>query len=120
MKLEAATMRVPDHSFPFRTLNLSVGLLLTAALLSAQAPGWRSLNELAPPSYGSDPATPVARGDQDAPPPGDPAAGVPPRLTIPAGKFLTVRVNQPLSSDHNQVGDFFTATLAEPIVVDGV
>jgi hypothetical protein len=42
------------------------------------------------------------------------------RLTIPAGKFITVRVNQPLSTDHNQAGDFFTATLADPIVVDGV
>jgi hypothetical protein len=33
---------------------------------------------------------------------------------------VTVRVNQPLSSDRNQVGDAFTATLAQPVVVDGV
>jgi hypothetical protein len=39
---------------------------------------------------------------------------------IPAGKFITVRANQPLSSDHNQVGDFFTVTLADPVVIDGV
>jgi hypothetical protein len=31
-----------------------------------------------------------------------------------------VRVNQPLSSDHSQPGDAFTATLERPIVVDGV
>jgi hypothetical protein len=29
-------------------------------------------------------------------------------------------VNQPLSSDHNQVGDSFTATLESPLVADGV
>ena len=30
-----------------------------------------------------------------------------------------VRVNQVLSSEHNQVGDPFTATLVKPVVVDG-
>jgi hypothetical protein len=34
--------------------------------------------------------------------------------------YLTVRVNQALSSDHNQPGDAFTATLVKPLVVDGV
>ena len=33
---------------------------------------------------------------------------------------MTVRVNQPLSSDHNQSGDPFTATLERPLIVDGV
>jgi hypothetical protein len=37
-----------------------------------------------------------------------------------AGTYITVRVNQVLSSDHNQAGDGFTATLTRPIVVDGV
>jgi hypothetical protein len=36
------------------------------------------------------------------------------------GTFLTVRINEPLSSEHNQPGDFFSGTLAEPVVVDGV
>jgi hypothetical protein len=35
------------------------------------------------------------------------------------GTYITVRVNQPLSSDHNQAGDAFTATLVRPLVVDG-
>jgi hypothetical protein len=34
--------------------------------------------------------------------------------------FVTVRINQPLSSDRNQTGDNFTATLVRPVVVDGV
>ncbi len=45
---------------------------------------------------------------------------LPPQLTIPPGTFLTVRVNQPLSSDHNQAGDAFSATLERPLVVNGV
>ena len=44
----------------------------------------------------------------------------PPQLTIKPGTFVTVRVNQPLSSDHNQPGDAFTATLVRPLVIDGV
>ena len=45
---------------------------------------------------------------------------VPSQLTIKPGTFVTVRVNQPLSSDRNQAGDAFTATLVRPVVVDGV
>jgi hypothetical protein len=49
-----------------------------------------------------------------------PPPPVPAQLTIKPGTYVTVRVNQPLSSDRNQVGDAFTATLAQPVVVDGV
>ena len=45
---------------------------------------------------------------------------VPAQLTIPGGTFITVRVNQLLSSDHNQPGDAFTGSLVEPLVVNGV
>jgi hypothetical protein len=51
------------------------------------------------------------------PPPMPP---VPAQLTLKQGTYVTVRVNQPLSSDHNQAGDAFTATLVRHIVVDGV
>src|SRR6266404_4929077 len=40
-------------------------------------------------------------------------------LTIPAGSWITIRVNEPLSSDRNQPGDTFTATLAQPLVASG-
>ena len=49
-----------------------------------------------------------------------PAYGLPPEVTIKPGTFVTVRTNQPLSSDRNQEGDVFSATLTQPIVVDGV
>lgn len=45
---------------------------------------------------------------------------VPAQITIPQGTFITVRVNQLISSDNNQAGDAFSATLVRPIVVNGV
>lgn len=58
---------------------------------------------------------------QQAPPPGSANAfdPPPPAITIPAGTWITVRVDQPLSSDHNQPGDSFSATLVQPIVASG-
>lgn len=44
---------------------------------------------------------------------------VPANLTIPPGTVVFVRVNEPLSSDHNHAGDTFTATLDRPIIVNG-
>src|SRR5579872_216976 len=41
-------------------------------------------------------------------------------LTLPAGTLITVRLTEPLSSDHNQVGDGFTAVLQQPLVADGL
>jgi hypothetical protein len=48
-----------------------------------------------------------------------PAAPPPATLTIPAGTVLSVRINEYLSSDRNQVGDRVTATLQQPVVVNG-
>jgi len=45
---------------------------------------------------------------------------VPAHITLPAGTFVTVRVDQFLSSDKNQNGDAFSATLARPLVAEGV
>lgn len=45
---------------------------------------------------------------------------VPAQLTLPAGTWIRVRVNQMLSSDRNQPGDTFTASLLEPLVVNGL
>lgn len=49
--------------------------------------------------------------DQYAPPPA--------QLMIPAGTVLTVRINEPLSSDRSQIGDQFTGVLEQPLVVNG-
>lgn len=44
---------------------------------------------------------------------------VPSQLTIPAGTWLKIRVDQPISSDKNEAGDNFSATLTQPVVVNG-
>jgi hypothetical protein len=41
-------------------------------------------------------------------------------LTIKQGTYVTVRINQWLSSDRNKTGDTFTGTLNQPVVVDGI
>jgi hypothetical protein len=45
--------------------------------------------------------------------------GPPPQLVIPAGTWINIRVNQPVSTDHNLAGDAFSGTLVQPVVVDG-
>ncbi|HVP00170.1 MAG TPA: hypothetical protein VMT15_18995 [Bryobacteraceae bacterium] len=45
---------------------------------------------------------------------------IPAQLTIKAGTYVTVRLNEILSSERSMVGDAFTAALAKPIVVNGV
>ncbi len=45
---------------------------------------------------------------------------VPTTITLPANTWVTVRLNEPLSSDRNQTGDRFTGTLLEPIIANGL
>jgi hypothetical protein len=40
-------------------------------------------------------------------------------LTLRSGSFISVRANQYLSSDQNHPGDAFTATITDPVVVNG-
>lgn len=49
-----------------------------------------------------------------------PAYGIPTQLTLRPGTFFTVRINEGLASNHNRAGDLFTATLTQPIIVNGV
>jgi hypothetical protein len=48
------------------------------------------------------------------------AAIVSPPLTIRPGAILTVRISGPLSSDHSRVGDMFSATLTQHVIVNGI
>src|ERR1039458_9235728 len=75
------------------------------------SPGWRRFSTTPQPT-----APPQAPAPHAAPV----AVHVPERITIPAGTFVTVRVDQYLSSDKNQAGDNFSATLARPLVVGGL
>lgn len=41
-------------------------------------------------------------------------------LTIAPGTWITVRINEPISTERAQAGDAFLGTLAQPIVVNGL
>jgi hypothetical protein len=127
--------------------NLFTG---AAVLMAQAPPtgGWRRWNDpppapapqAQPPAPGvqdQDPSQPVARADAygqpeqsqqlpplqqriDRPPAAVPHYGLPAQVSIKPGTFVSIRVDQALSSDHNQQNDFFSATLAQPIVVDGI
>jgi hypothetical protein len=67
-----------------------------------------------------DPAPPVAT---PAPPPALPAPAPEPvqphSVTVTAGTTLQIRIGETLTTQKNQPGDTFLATLAQPLVVDG-
>ena len=116
-----------------RIPSLTLALLASTGMLFAQA-GWRRFGDpapapaalQAPAAESQDPTQPVDRSDpqvqRPAPnsPNDPPRYGLPPQLTIKPGTFVMVRVDQMLSSNHNQPGDVFSATLMQPVVVDGV
>jgi len=65
------------------------------------------------------PMTPPTPAPQ-APPSSRPPYGVPAQLTLKTGTFFTVRNNTMLASNKNKAGDLFTATLTQPLVVNGI
>jgi hypothetical protein len=88
--------------------------------------GWRRADEPAPgqPSSSSSPNYYPNYSQNQGPysnrGPAPSYGPVPSQLTIKPGTFVTVRINEPLSSDRNQPGDAFSASLVKPLVVDGV
>ena len=94
-----------------------------AAPQTPNSGGWRRIGD---PSQSQAASLQQAPGQQ-APGPGQPGGPgfVPPppppaQLTITPGTFLTIRLNQVLTSDRNHKGDAFSATLAKPIIVNGI
>ncbi len=62
----------------------------------------------------SAPPAPADTAMAQTPPPPPP----PKKITIPAGTQITIRLNDTLDTERNQVGDTFHATLGAPIVID--
>jgi len=116
-------------------LTVSGGLLLAQDPAPSPAPsgGWRRFDQSnpadvapPPPDYQEPQAqtqAPPPPGRYQTPPPAAsyPAPPVyPSSVTIPAGTWLTVRVDQALSSDKNHEGDYFRGTLVQPVVINGL
>lgn len=118
-------MNSPRKLFFATLLSMSFGCALPIAAqdpgLSGPPPsgGWRRFDpnnraDVAPPAPEYEPPA-----QSQAEPPPQAQAPMPGRITIPAGTWIAVRLNEELSSDHNQPGDYFTGTLVQPIVANG-
>jgi hypothetical protein len=92
--------------------GLAIGLVLLLVLLGC---GTTPNGEAATPTGGTDIAS--------NPPIGPVATAkwllAPKPMVVPAGTPLVVRLDQTISSKQNGSGDTFTATVVEPIVIDG-
>ena len=101
-----------------------IGLFALSLVALGQEPGTDTPSSPPPPTPGwhrfSPPASPPAPANKPAPQANAAPIPVPEKITIPAGTFITVRVDQFLSSDKNQAGDGFSATLSRPLVADGL
>jgi hypothetical protein len=130
-----------------RTRTLLLTFLSVSGMVLAQdqpPSGWRRAGDAppAPPATAPNPANPAQPADtQDPSQPVDrsndaygqppqqapmqapaqrPSYGLPAQLTLKSGTYVTVRINQGLSSDRNHIGDTFSANLMAPVIVDGI
>jgi hypothetical protein len=86
--------------------------LLSVGCNKSSAPAGSPSSTASPADNGGSAAGESAAGGANASP-------APQPVVIPAGKVLTVRLSQALSSKGSQPGETFMATLAEPVSVNG-
>lgn len=96
------------HFNALSIIGIGLAGLLAASSARAQAPQ--------PGDVQPQPGEQQYSQDQGSAPP---QAMPPQMLTLPAGTVIRVRVDEWLSSDRNVPGDTFSASLDQPIVVDG-
>jgi len=95
----------------------AVALLALFGCNHSSAPSSESSNSGTAPS--SAPSSPSNAANTAAPSTPAPPPPAPAPVVIPAGKILTVTVDQDISTKTNSSGDAFAASLAEPVTVDG-
>lgn len=87
---------------------------------SSSSPSPSPSNSPAPNAEQLSGSSPSAPGNTATNSPGQQQAAVPPQpIVIPAGRIIRVRLNQPLGSKESQAGESFSATVAEPVEVEG-
>jgi len=110
-KFQPADQAPPDQGTPEASADPSA----SPAPLPAPPPP----DQQGPPAAQGPAPSPYASPYPPQGPPPQPRY-VPTTITLPANTWVTVRVNEPLSSDRNQTGDAFTGTLLEPIIANGL
>lgn len=109
----------PVYQEPARVAIQKTPIRKNEPILMAKTttPVANSLPPFLPPVPYKPPAT-QSEGPQTAPQP-EPKF-TPRQVTLPAGMTLQIRLNQTLSSERAAPGDTFDASLAEPLIVDGL
>ncbi len=100
---QRAAARAPEHTTP------------PAPIATTPAPGTPAPATTTP--NVSVPETPSANVEKIAPT--EPLPPPPQKVTLASGTQLSVRLGESLSSERNHPGDTFSATLVDPLVVDG-
>lgn len=104
-----------------RSVALATAVLLLVAAGCSKKPEPAS-NAAAPTGAAAASGTTGTAGTTAAPPGSAataPAPAAPQPVTLPEGTVITVRLNDRVSSKDSSPGDRFTATVAQPVQVDG-
>ena len=101
------------------SLRPVVILLAASGLMLAQPQAAPQTPPVARDAYGQAQAQPPAARPPAAQPPRV-AYGLPAQVTLKPGIFVTMRINQELTSNHSAAGDTFSGTLTQPLVADGI
>ncbi len=109
----------PSQAAPDQSSSLDQSQQNPANGSQAASPGWHRFGEQQGPADNTQ-QQPAPQQPQNQQQSAQRQYAPPSSLTLPAGSWITVRMNQLLSTDHNQTGDAFTATLAEPVIAQGL
>lgn len=85
----------------------------------APAPAVAPLPSTSVPAAATQPAPRLAR-PEDAVPPGTSQAAIGTAFTLPRGSNILIRMVDAINSEENQAGQTFRASLAEPLVLEGI
>jgi hypothetical protein len=110
VKKKAAAVTAAIDPDPGPASQLQTASQPQAAPQPAPQPVEQELAASAPPPHAPDPPPP---------PPVERAPEPPHSVTIAEGTLISVRLNDKLTTQKNQTGDVFSATLDQPLVADG-
>ncbi|MFZ0820531.1 MAG: hypothetical protein WAM91_10710, partial [Candidatus Acidiferrales bacterium] len=124
MKTKLSLHNLRRLLFAAAIITISAGLCLGALPVSAQdapppPPPQQQQQQTGQQQQQAPPPPSRQMGQQQAGPPPEDQIPIPPVLNLPAGTLIQIRVNNQLSSEHNQVGDRFSASLEQPLIANG-